>query len=155
MKTKSLFLGLSLMAILGCTNEETILPQDSETLTVNETAIINDGSAMKALDRPNILADCEIYASVVTKTSFKPEAGNFDELYKNPNGFREGIPLISDSKPGDRDFNGGRWHVNTIKETVDPAKYMDACSAEDLDPNDFDSTDTYFECPVLPRKANH
>lgn len=66
--------------------------------------------------------------------------------------FYDGVPLISDSKPGDRDYNGGRWHLNVLKSGVSPTKYANACSEEDIDPADFDSMDVYFECPLRPRK---
>jgi hypothetical protein len=65
---------------------------------------------------------------------------------------KDGIGLISESKPGDQDYNGGRWHLNVLKPTVSPNKYLTACSVEDLDLNDFESTQDYFECPLLPRK---
>jgi len=108
--------------------------------------------------RPTVWADCELFQSVVTPNSFKPTAGNFDQAYTAGNvggSFGDGVPLISDAKPGDQDFNGGRWHVNVLRGDVDPAKYMDACSFEDLDPADFVSTSNYFECPLLPRRGNN
>ena len=42
-----------------------------------------------------------------------------------------------------------------LKENIGPNKYSEACSTEDLDLNDFESTDNYFECPLLPRRGNH
>lgn len=59
----------------------------------------------------------------------------------------DGVAAISEAKPGDQGFNGGRWHVNLLNEDVDPEKYADATSVEDLDLDDFHSTDMYFECP--------
>jgi hypothetical protein len=120
-------------------------------------AMPSDGSVTngKALPRPMVWGDCELFGSVVTNTSFNPDHGNFDELYAGGNGFKEGVGLISDSKPGDQDFNGGRWHMNVLKEGVDPDKYMDACNVEDLDLNDFESTTNYFECPMLPRRGKN
>jgi hypothetical protein len=104
--------------------------------------------------RPVIWADGEVFASVVTPTSFKPTSGNFDQLYAGGNGFEDGIPLISEAKPGDQDYNGGRWHVNVLRSGVDPDKYADADRVEDLDLNDFEPTGSYFECPMLPRRGN-
>ena len=91
---------------------------------------------------------------MVTIATFKPN-GPFDELYAGGNGFLDGVPLISESGPGDKDYNGGRWHLNVLKAGVDPDLYSDsgACSVEDLDPNDFMSTDVYFECPLFPRRG--
>ena len=99
--------------------------------------------------------DCERFAGVVTPATFNPESDPFDELYAGGNGFKRGVPLISESKPGDQDYNGGRWHQNVLKASVDPDKYKDACSVEDLDLDDFKSTDMYFECPLLPRRGRN
>ncbi|TDD97952.1 hypothetical protein [Flavobacterium cellulosilyticum] len=112
----------------------------------NDTYHLN---SLKKIKTPAIWADCNVYATIGTNTSFKPTAGNFDELYNGAN-FKDGIGAISESKPGDRDFNGGRWHVNSLKPDVDPDKYRNACAVEDLDLNDFMSTSTYFECPLRP-----
>ena len=86
----------------------------------------------------------------VTPTTFSPESDPFDELYAGGSGFKNGVPLISESKPGDGDFNGGRWHMNVLKDSVPADKYANACKVEDLDLNDFMSTPNYFECPLLP-----
>jgi hypothetical protein len=98
---------------------------------------------------PAIWGDCQLFATIGTTTSFKPTAGNFDELYNGAN-FKNGVGAVSESKPGDQDFNGGRWHVNTLKAGVDPDKYNNVCRVEDIDHADFVSTSTYFECPMLP-----
>lgn len=103
--------------------------------------------------RPLSWADCELFDGVVTPTDL-PVKGEFDELYMNPAGFRDGVNLISESKPGDRDYNGGRWHLNVLKAGVNPAKYAGACAVEELDRGDFESTDRYFVCPLLPRRGN-
>ena len=71
------------------------------------------------------------------------------------NGFKDGVPLISESKPGEKDYNGGRWHANALRGDVDPDKYADACRVEDLNLDDFESTDNYFECPLLPRRGKN
>ena len=103
--------------------------------------------------RTNVWADCQLYASVVTPANFNPNSDPFDQLYAADfTSFKDGIGLISESKPGDQDYNGGRWHLNVLKSTVDPDKYINACIVEDLDLTDFESTQTYFECPLLPRR---
>lgn len=101
-----------------------------------------------------IWADCRLFGTVGTPAHFRPGKGPFDELYNiGPAGgaFKNGVTAISESKPGDQDFNGGRWHVNVLKEGVDNSKYSNACSVEDLDPADFMDSGIYFECPLLPR----
>lgn len=105
--------------------------------------------------RPDIWADCMLFGTVVTPGTFNPNSSPFDELYAGGNGFKNGAPLISDSRPGNTDYNGGRWHLNVLKSGVSADKYANACSAEDLDLNDFQSTSNYFECPLLPRKRNN
>ena len=119
---------------------------DLSFLTADNTAKASRGGM--------IWADGELFGTVGTPAHFKPGAGKFDELYNTGgNGtFKGGVEAISESKPGDQDFNGGRWHVNLLKADVDPAKYADADSVDDLDLDDFVSTTTYFECPLLPRK---
>lgn len=109
----------------------------------------------QARPRPDSWVDCEMFAGLVTPATFSPSSGNFDELYSGTNGFRDGVQLISESKPGDQDYNGGRWHLNLLKAGVDPDKYSGACKVEDLDLNDFESTEMYFECPLLPRRGNN
>ena len=111
------------------------------------------GSNARARPRPQSWADCEQFAGVVTRATFDPANGNFDELYAGGNGFRDMVGIMSESKPGDQDYNGGRWHLNLLKGSVDPDKYGGACSVEDLDLNDFESTPDYFECPLLPRRG--
>jgi hypothetical protein len=168
MKTKILFPGIALLAILGCANEEVLLPENTETVGVKEISsaasaskISSATSSLRALPRPTTWADCELFAGVVTPATFKPEAGNFDILYAMPipgggfYGFRDGSPLISESKPGDRDYNGGRWHMYVLKEGIPPSKYADACRDGVLDLDDFEPTNNYFECPLLPRRSRN
>ena len=111
--------------------------------------------------RPQTWVDGELFDGVVTPATFKPTSGNFDELYTIPSdhpmgphtSFKDGVPLISESKPGDTDYNGGRWHLNVLKDGVDPDKYANAASVEDLDLGDFEGQNVYFECPLLPRRG--
>src|SRR3990172_3025166 len=100
--------------------------------------------------RPDSWADGELFAGVVTPATFSPSSGNFDELYMCPGGFKDGVSLISESKPGDQDYNGGRWHLNV---GTNCGAYGTADSVEDLDLGDFASTSMYFECPLLPRRG--
>lgn len=115
-------------------------------------AVAQTSNANRGQERPTLWADCEMYEAVVAPNEFGPDQGPFDELYTGGNGFMAGVPLISETKPGDRDYNGGRWHVNTLKAGVDPNKYSNACTVEDLDLNDFESTDNYFGCPMIPKR---
>lgn len=133
-------------------------------LAVGLIGISGSALAERALPRPLTWADGELFAGVVTPATFDPANGKFDELYHGivgqdgmmqGNGFLAGVPLISESKPGDQDYNGGRWHLNILKSGVSASKYVNADSVDDLDPNDFFSTNMYFECPLLPRRGNN
>jgi len=102
--------------------------------------------------RPQTWVDGELFAGVVTPANFDPSSGNFDELYNCGafGGFKDEVPLISESKPGDQDYNGGRWHLNL---PVDASACTDVDTVEDLNLALFISTDVYFECPLLPRRG--
>jgi hypothetical protein len=63
--------------------------------------------------------------------------------------FKDGVPLISESGPGDHDYNGGRWNLS-VSTSCDAT----ADSVEDLDLSAFTSAPTYFECPLLPRRGS-
>ncbi len=134
---------LSILFLVGC-----------ETATSVDGPGTQEPQKLLKVGRTSIWADCQLYGSIVTPATFDPESDPFDELYAaDYTTFKDGIGLISESKPGDQDYNGGRWHLNVLKQGVDPNKYLNACSAEDLDLSDFESTSNYFECPLLPR--NH
>jgi hypothetical protein len=103
-------------------------------------------------NRTQVWVGCELFGSIVISNTLPPH-GNFDELYAGGN-YKDGVGLISDAGPGHGQYNGGRWHLNVLKDGVNPDKYNDACSVEDLDLNDFESTDTYFSCPLTPRRGD-
>ena len=126
-----------------------ILATSCSTDNLETTEEVNVFETQDRRPQLGIWADCEQFLTVGTNTNFKPNAGNFDEIYVGAN-FPEGLGAISETQPGDRDYNGGRWHVNTLKAGVDPDKYLNTCRVEDLDFEDFDSTDVYFECPMIP-----
>ena len=161
--------GVFLALSTGCSTQSPIGPSDAAlggrtpipSLSSPQEADSSDASATvgalradPARPRPSTWVDGELFAGVVTPAMFDPESDPFDELYMGGNGFKDGVPLISESKPGDQDYNGGRWHANALKADVDPDKYADATRVEDLDLDDFVSTDNYFECPLLPRREN-
>ena len=138
---------MALVAVAGCSKGPDV------TMPVVETQpsfASLTGEAHRARPRPQSWVDGELFSGVVTPATFNPESDPFDELYAGGSGFLDGVPLISESKPGDQDYNGGRWHLNALKSTVEADKYADANGVDDLDPDDFVSTDQYFECPLLP-----
>ena len=154
MKTiQSVFVLLTLFLAISCSNQEDLPNDNLEATNFSLLDYLAKDNETNKRDRPMILVDCEKFTGIVVPATFKPESDPFDELYVIPDGaFAYGVPLISDSKPGDKDYNGGRWHLNVLKDDVPPTKYMDACSEEDLDLDDFMSTDMYFGCPLKPSK---
>jgi hypothetical protein len=143
-------LTITLVACEKAVNDREVENEKTEQMN----RLLAGKSSAAKLGRPQCWADCYLFDGVATPANFKPESDPFDELYVNNLGvgFMDGKICISESKPGDRDYNGGRWHVNVIRPDVDPMKYAGACVVEALDLADFMSTDTYFECPLLPRK---
>lgn len=103
--------------------------------------------------RGEVWADCELFETFGTPATFEPDHGPFDRIFTGGT-FLDGVGAISESKPGDQDFNGGRWTVYALKDGVPMDKYADACSVEELDMNDFEAAGVYFECPLLPRRGH-
>lgn len=152
----SFTLFLTLMLFISCSPADEELNdlkshnsiEDIVELLTQKTTVSSKNSKRP---QPPVWADCMSYTGIVVPATFKPESDPFDELYAMPDAtFKDGKPLISDSKPGDQDYNGGRWHLNVLKSDVDPLKYAEACSEEDLDLADFESTIMYFGCPLRP-----
>jgi hypothetical protein len=63
-----------------------------------------------------IWADGTLYATVATPSEL-PNKGPFDGLYMISG--LDGQRAVSESKPGDMDYNGGRWQVYTAEWTDD------------------------------------
>ena len=152
---------LTLLITIGCTDESNELTQLDES-SFSLIDFLAKRSLTSKHDTPPIWADCDPYTGLVVPATFKPTSDSFDELYVMPvEGYSfKGKPLISDSKPGDQDYNGGRWHLN-MYIGMHPEAYADACSEEDIrrismengwDMNDFLSTDNYFGCPLKKAK---
>lgn len=148
-------LGLLLLAtVTACTTQ---LPSGPAPLRLATPAVgasaPSAGSAFALrVGRTNVWSDGELFDSVVTSASFDPDHGNFDVLYAGCS-FQDGVGLISDAKPGDQDYNGGRWEMRAIKDASLCGTYANADSDADLDPADFAPTGNYFECPLLPRRG--
>ncbi len=61
---------------------------------------------------PAFYVDGELYRTVGTPTDFSgtgAPADSYDTIYAI-----DGATNVADSKPGDRDYNGGRWLVRSI-----------------------------------------
>jgi hypothetical protein len=81
-------------------------------LTVGIIALSFAGVGPPALDA--IWADGELYGTVATPTEL-PDKGPKDGLY-NFIGL-EGQRAVAEAKPGDKDYNGGRWQVYLLNFT--------------------------------------
>ena len=139
----------ALMAVAGCSesSDPTTPVLEAEP---SFASVTGEANRAEPLPRPQSWVDGELFAGVVTPATFDPQSDPFDELYAGGMGFMDGVPLISESKPGDQDYNGGRWHMNVLRAGVDATKYAMATGVDDLDLSDFESTANYFECPLLP-----
>ena len=92
----------------------------------------------------SVYADDTLYGSVVAPNSL-PAKGDFDELYVFAD---TDYTIVSDAAPGDRDYNGGRWHVNVVMGADEQFTNVEDVLASGLT---IVSTETYFSCPLLPR----
>lgn len=143
MRKLSLFLGiLAIAAFTGC--------QDGVVDSGNEAALSSEATqssdVLSKVGKGYIWADGTLFATIGTPTLFDPIHGPTDKLFHG--NFKNGIGAISDSKPGDQDWNGGRWEIWDPNGDLGD-KYDDADSYEDLDENDFHPTGTYLECPLI------
>jgi hypothetical protein len=102
--------------------------------------------------------DGTLYRTVGTPTDFigtGAPARSFDHIYVLGNG----LANVADAKPGDRDFNGGRWMVFPLNwaDGVAPVQLTSDAQIWALAAAGKLSVATSpvkaFECPVIP--ANH
>ena len=70
------------------------------TVAVVEAKVIRDA----------IWADGELFGVTITPNDV-PKKGPFDVIYNFGNSGLDGQRGISETKPGDTDYNGGRWEV--------------------------------------------
>ena len=64
------------------------------------------------------------------------------------------VGLISDAKPGNQDYNGGRRIRAEINHVALCPQHAHADEDGDLNPANLFSTGDFFECPLLPRRGN-
>lgn len=114
-----------------------------------------------------IWAGGSIYSTILTPAGFvAPPEHSTDTLYDFGMSGLMGQRPVSDSAPGDRDYNGGRWSVTVAAFTTAGMAVLDSdnngmideelTSAEDVADAVADGfvtlteTAIYFECPLLP-----
>lgn len=100
--------------------------------------------------------DDALYRTVGTPTDFSATgapAHSFDTIYALGNDLMN----VAESKPGDRDYNGGRWVVVPIIWHIDPVQFTNDAqilAAEAAGDIDFGAPVKYFECPVIKLQPN-
>jgi len=93
------------------------------------------------------------YRTVGTPTDFSgtgAPASSYDRIYALGNG----LVNVAEAKPGDRDFNGGRWMVLPVTWHVAPVQLTSAEQVEAMAANGSlhiaAAPVKLFECPVIP-----
>ena len=101
--------------------------------------------------------DDHLYRTVGTPTDFSgtgAPAHSYDRIFALGNG----LTNVAEAKPGDRDFNGGRWMVVPVDwQSVTPTQVTDAdvlIALEEAGLIAFGDPVKYFECPVIPLPGN-
>jgi hypothetical protein len=97
------------MLVVGCSvddesNDITVIEVSS--LSLAET-LADDNLITTRRPQLPIHADCDKYTGLLVPATFKLNSATFDELYGGAV-FKDGYPLISDSRLGDDDYKG-RW----------------------------------------------
>ena len=116
-----------------------------------------------------IWANNALYDTILTDTAFHlPPVQSTDVLYNFMISGLGGQRAVSESAPGDRNYNGGRWAVKLAvfteagKAVHDPdgdgIVNFELTNANDVQTHsslghiEIVDTAIYFECPLLPRK---
>jgi hypothetical protein len=113
-----------------------------------------------------LYVDDALYATRGLTALPAPNANNiqsFDKLYVVTNGV-SGQPVVGEAAPGDQDFNGGRWDVQTVTWTDESQKELltsDAQIFNHLNAGHLTVADgsfaggppDNFECPVIPLRG--
>jgi len=118
-------------------------------------------SAVSAGGPPHIgfYVDGAQYRTVGTPTDFSQTGApshSFDRIYV----LGEGLMNVAESKPGDRDYNGGRWMVLPVAwaSTATPVQLTSAEQVEAYAAAGMLMIATtpvkLFECPVIPVPGN-
>jgi hypothetical protein len=104
--------------------------------------------------RDAIWADGALYATVATPTHL-PNHGPKDGIFAFPN--YPSQRSVAESKPGDQDYNGGRWQVYLI-DVVNPGNLPGELTSWEEVQNYINSGDLEmiglgpsFVCPMIPQ----
>ncbi|MBO9520079.1 MAG: hypothetical protein J7518_00965 [Nocardioidaceae bacterium] len=118
------------------TISRTVLLSTLPTLAVAAVGLAGPAQAA-GVSGPAFWIDGQLYRTVATPTDLSgtgaPDS-SFDAIYSFAGSQRN----VAEAKPGDRDFNGGRWQVH---ELVFPSGYPAALATGDVNGNgQIDST---------------
>ncbi len=88
------------------------------------------GGGAGGVTGPAFYVDGELYRTVGTPTDFSATGApghTYDTIYD----LGDGVTNVAEAKPGDRDFNGGRWKVHAVSFV----NYNSAVAAGDMNGN--------------------
>jgi hypothetical protein len=95
--------------------------------------------------------DGERYRTVAAPTDFS-ETGAPQSTYDTIYALGDGLINVAEAKPGDRDFNGGRWRVVPVEWHVTPVQLTSAEQVQAYDAAGLltisDTPVRYFFCSV-------
>jgi hypothetical protein len=120
------------------------------TVLVLLAVALGSGAAIAQVGPPGgtIYAHDVAYRTVATPKDLPPH-GKFDAIYVLGND----LAAVSESAPGDRDYNGGRWEVRVVTFlTISPTQFTnveDLRQAEALGQVSFSQVVRRFECPLI------
>ena len=95
--------------------------------------------------------DGERYRTIATPTDLSNTGApdhSFDRIYA----LGDGLVNVAEAKPGDTDYNGGRWMVIPVTWHVTPEQLTDADTIEQYEEDgmlSFGEPTTFFVCPVI------
>jgi hypothetical protein len=102
---------------------------------------------------PAFYVDGVQYRTVGTPTDFSrtgAPASSFDRIYV----LGDGLEAVAEAKPGDRDYNGGRWMVFPVTWNIAPVQLTSAEQVLDFASQGWltiaSAPVKLFECPVIP-----
>ena len=75
--------------------------------------------------KPGFYIDGSLYATVGTPTDFS-NTGAPSFTYDKISALGSGLRNVAEAKPGDRDFNGGRWAVYPVTWNTTPVQLTSA-----------------------------
>jgi hypothetical protein len=121
------------------------------------TAAVVGSAAAGGPPAVGFYVDGQLYRTIGTPTDFSgtgAPASTYDKIYALGSGLRN----VAEAKPGDTDFNGGRWMVLPVTWLVAPYQLTSAeevlAAEEDGKLTISDTPARLFFCPVIRIQPN-